>query len=119
MIRRVLMLMLVALALPSAAQAATVTLDGGVLRYVGTPGKVTNLTITQSGTSVTITRVTATDTDPLATNPACSPSTDATITCSSITSLDLDVGDMSDRVTANTVLNGPNVLIPMTVTGGD
>src|SRR6188768_3659175 len=114
MIRRVLMLMALSLAVPSAANAATVTLDGGVLRYQAQAGKVTNVTITQTGSAIPVTRITGVD-DPLAINPACSPSTVTSVTCPSITSIGVDLGDKSDRVTASTEENGPNVLIAMSV----
>src|SRR5690349_6201171 len=126
MVRRVLMLMLVALALPSAANAATETLDGSVVKFTAAAGKTNNITLSQSAGNVTITRQPAAlDDDVFTVGGPCSATNDVATCSGPITRIEVDVRDGSDRVTA--VTSGPPlpappppiVMIPMTVEGGE
>ena len=56
MVRRVLLLMVLSLVVPASAQAATVTLSDGVLRFTAAPGLTNNITFRESGGTVTVTR---------------------------------------------------------------
>lgn len=113
MVRRALVLTLLTVAgIPSAAQAATVTVDGGVLRYTAAPGFQNNVTFSQSGSSVTVTRV-GDDADVLTDGTGCTPGTATTITCVAVTKVEADAGDRADRLTSNLTM------IPAILTGGD
>jgi len=97
------MLVALSLAAPSAAQAATVTLEEGVMRYVAAPGFRNNLTFTQAGSSVTVTRVGAgesADLDPLTGGTGCLSVSATSITCPSVTRVEADGGDRADRLTS-------------------
>ncbi|MDA0184560.1 Ig-like domain-containing protein [Solirubrobacter phytolaccae] len=115
MVRRALVLTLLTLAVPSAAQAATVTLSGGVLRYAATAGEVSNVLFTESGGTLTVTRATG-DTDPF-TLSGCGGTTDSA-TCTGVTRIEVDAGDGSDRVTATSGDPLVGIPIPMVISGG-
>ena len=126
MIRRVLMLMALSLAAPSAASAATITLDAGVLKFTATAGKTNNITLSQSAGNVTITRQPmAEDNDVFTLGGPCSATNDVATCAGPITRIEVDVRDGSDRVTAITTGPPPPappppiVTIPMTVGAGD
>ena len=90
MVRRALALSLLSLAVPTAAQAATVTLDDGVLRYTAAPGFRNNVTFTQADSAVTVTRVGAgndADADVLTGGAGCTTVTPTAITCPAVTRL--------------------------------
>src|SRR3954452_10009360 len=96
--RRLVVLIVLALAAPSAAHAAEVSASGGVLRYKATPGKVSNVVFTETGAGVVQVTTLSDDTDGLSpTGPECSGTP---ITCSGVTSVAVDAGDMGDRITA-------------------
>src|SRR5687768_5394925 len=99
MVRRVLLLMLLSLVVPASAQAATVTLSGGVLTYTAAPGTVSNLVLTQSGTSLVLTRISGDD-DPLTGGIGCNPTSDTTMTCPGVRRATIDTGDRADRIYA-------------------
>ena len=124
MVRRLAVLIVLALAAPSAAQAADVSVTSGVLRYTAAPGKVSNATFTENAPgSVTIARETGTDTDPLVVVGTGCSGTATSVTCPAVTSAVIDAGDMSDRITAGVVDDMQNftglTTIPTTITGGD
>jgi hypothetical protein len=110
MVRRALVLTLLSLAVPSAASAATVTVESGVLRYVAAPDFQNNVTFSQTGSSVTVTRV-GDDADELTDGAGCTSVTSTAITCSGITRVEADAGNRADRLTSTlttitTVLEG-------------
>lgn len=112
MVRRALVLTLLTLAVPSAAQAATVTLDGTVLRYTAAPGFQNNVTFSQTGSSVTVARV-GTDEDALTGGTGCTSASATSITCPNVTSVDASAGDRADRLTSTLTM------IPAALSGGD
>lgn len=112
--------MLLTLAVPASAQAATVTLSGGVLKFTAAPGLVNNITFTESGGTVTIRRESgALDADPFVLT-GCSGGPDLATCSGPITRIEVDVGDMSDRVTATYGVE-PVISVPidMTIIGGE
>jgi Ca2+-binding RTX toxin-like protein len=102
MVRRLAVLIALMLALPAGAEAATLTLSGGTLTYTGAPQGVSNVTFVETTTPrrVEVTRA-ASDTDPI-TVTGCSVA-GSTYTCDNVTSVVVDAGDMSDRITAGYV----------------
>jgi Ca2+-binding RTX toxin-like protein len=119
MVRRVLMLMVLSLVVPASAQAATITVDGATLRFVGAPGLTNNVTFTASGANVTITReVAAGDKDPFA--HGCAGGTDSAVCTGPFTLIVVDVNDSADRVTATLPGEPPVPLgLPMRIFGGN
>ena len=101
------MLMALSLAVPSAAQAATITLEAGVVKFTAAAGKTNNVTVSQSAGSVTITRQPLAQDDDLFTVGGPCSATDDVATCSGpITRIEVHVRDGSDRVTA--ITTGPH-----------
>lgn len=118
MVRRALVLTLLTVAgIPSAAQAATLTLSGGVLRYTATPGGVSNVLFTESAGTITVTRPPSTDTDPF-TLTGCSGTAD-TATCTGVQRIEVDAGDGSDRITATSGSPAVGIPVDMTILGGE
>ncbi|RKQ91407.1 hemolysin type calcium-binding protein [Solirubrobacter pauli] len=119
MVRRALVLTLLTVAgVPSAAQAATVTVDGGVLRYAPAPGKQSNLTVTEAGGVVTLRRETG-DTDEWPTGGTCTATATVATCPGPIEKVEIDVGDNADRVTATLGQPAVGLPIPTTITGGE
>ena len=84
------------LALAGPAGAATVSVDGAVLRVVAASGEANGLTVTASTTSFTVTD----SGSPLTPGPGCSPS-DTGVTCVTLvgSTIDVSAGDLDDSVT--------------------
>src|SRR3954469_15535488 len=100
MVRLAVLSVLVALTAPSAARAADVVVDNGVLRYTAAPGKTSNVTFTEtSSATVTVAREMSTDKDPLTLAAGCTGTTDSAI-CTGVMSAAIDAGDGNDRITA-------------------
>lgn len=118
MVRRALLLTLLSMAVPGTARAATISLDAGVLKFTAAAGTQSNVLITESGGVVTLARETG-DTDAFPLGGPCS-ATATTATCPGpITRIEIDVRDMSDRVTATSGDPLVGVPIAMTILGGD
>jgi hypothetical protein len=118
MVRRVLMLVALTLVAPASAHAATVTVAGGVLTYTATPGKISNVTLTEAAGTVTLTRGTGDD-DTLTFPGATCAATASGATCAGVTTrIDIDAGDLADRVTATSGSPPVGVPVAMTITGG-
>ncbi len=122
MVRLAILTILVALAAPSAASAADVFVDNGVLRYTATPGKTSNVTFLESGAGTVQISTGSGDNDgltPIA--PNCLAGTP--VTCTGVTSAAIDAGDQNDRVTAgfqDTVGAFFGLMnIPVIISGGD
>src|SRR6478609_3066856 len=122
MVRLAILTILVALAAPSAARAADVFVDNGVLRYTAAPGKTSNVTFLESGAGTVQISVGSGDNDgltPIA--PNCLPGTP--VTCTGVTSAAIDAGDQNDRITAgfqDTVGAFFGLMnIPVIISGGD
>ena len=112
------------LALPASARAADVSVSSGVLKFTAAPGKVNNVTLAESPTATVTVGVATEDADhPRRRGRLLERRSDRRMP-RGVTSAVIDVGDMSDRVTAtavdetNTVLFGLNT-IPTTILGGD
>src|SRR6478735_4061440 len=122
MVRLAVLTILVALAVPSAARAADVFVDNGVLRYTATPGKTSNVTFLESApATVQITTGTGDDDGLTPIFPTCMPG--PPVTCSGVTSAAIDAGDQGDRITAgfqDTVGAFFGLMnIPVVISGGD
>ena len=121
MVRLAVLTVLVALAAPSAARAADVVVDNGVLRYTATAGKTSNVTFLESGAATVQISVGSGDNDGLTPGTGCLPGTP--VTCSGVTSAAIDAGDQADRITAgfqDTVGAFFGLMnIPAVINGGD
>src|SRR4051794_36094303 len=101
MVRRAAVVIALALAAPSAAQAADVSVSNGVLRYAAAPGHKSNATFTEAPAgTVTITRGDADDDVLSVAGPDCSSGPGTGATCTRVTSAEIDAGDGADRITA-------------------
>ena len=121
MVRRLLAVMVLVLAAPSAAHAAELRVSDGVLEYIAAPGFVSNVTFEETGPgTVEVTRVTE-DRDPITLGDDCTGS--GPYMCTGVTKAMLDAGDMSDRLMATfKTLDDRTVgltTIPVTLAGGD
>src|SRR3954470_3909593 len=99
MVWRVAVLTALALVFPAAARAADLRVTGGVLGYTAAPGRVSNVTFVEGATEVFVTRATSTDDDPLLVGARCVGDEDGA-TCLLPSSVVIDAGDQSDRITA-------------------
>ena len=123
MLGRLAVLIALALALvaPAAAAAADVSVSGGVLRYAATPGAVNNVSFTEKPAGTVTVERGLKDVDPLVAGTGCRPGpAAASVTCTGVVQAEIDVGDMSDRVTAT--FEPPDagglINIPAAITGG-
>jgi Ca2+-binding RTX toxin-like protein len=96
MTRRVLASLVLLLALPASAHAATLTNFGGTLTYTAAPGEDNDVTFTQGAMSVT---VTASDSDPI-TATGCT-GTNPTFTCAGVVKVVARSGDGHDKLDAS------------------
>jgi len=112
------MLMALSLAAPSAASAATITLDERVLRLTAAAGTRSNVMITESGGTVTLRRE-AGDTDAFPLGGPCSATATVATCPGPITRIEIDVRDLGDRITATSGEPPVGVPIDMTIAGGD
>jgi Ca2+-binding RTX toxin-like protein len=117
--RLAVLTVLLALAAPAAAQAADVSVTNGILRYAATPGKVSNVTFTETAPGTV--QITTGDRDDDGLTPLAGCVAGTPVTCTGVTSAAIDAGDMADRITAtygdpptNGLLN-----IPAVINGGD
>src|SRR5215211_844777 len=104
---------LAALAIAPAAHAATVTVEGGALRVLASPGEVNGISVPVPDYSKGTLTVSDISTPPTAAGP-CSKAPGATdVTCpgAGIGRLEVDAGDLDDAVTVNAPL-------PSTLRGG-
>jgi hypothetical protein len=107
MTRRVLASLVLLLALPASAHAATLTDFGGTLTYTAAPGEDNDVAFTQGAMGVT---VTASDSDPI-TATGCT-GTNPTFTCAGVVKVIASGGDGDDALdasglsTAGAVLDG-------------
>jgi hypothetical protein len=119
MVRRLAVLLALMLVLPASAQAADVSVTSGVLHFTAEPGKTNNVTFDENPTGTVTVGTGSEDEDPLVAGTGCMPAS-ATVVCPGVTSAVIDVGDMSDRVTATR--RSPNfglVDVPAIIAGGD
>src|SRR6185436_19324558 len=107
MVRRLVLFLAVFFVLPASAHAADVSVDAsGVLRYTGTPGKRSNIRLTELGVGVVrIEQFPSTpakaDDDNLNPGAGCTPGNPSTCSgATGVTSAVLDGGDLSDRIEA-------------------
>src|SRR4051794_5063451 len=98
MVRLAVVTVLLALAAPSAARAADVSVANGMLRYAATPGAVSNVTFTETTTGTVQIAIGADDSDGLTALAGCTPGTP--VVCTGVTSAAIDAGDGNDRITA-------------------
>jgi Ca2+-binding RTX toxin-like protein len=118
MVRRALMLTMLTLALPSGAHAATISLDGGVLRLTAAAATQSNVTVSEAGGTVTLQRETG-DTDPFPLGGPCSATATAATCPGPITKIEIDVRDLSDRITATSGSPLVGVPVELSILGGD
>lgn len=113
MVRRALVLTLLTVAgVPSAAQAATVSVDGGgVLRYTAATGTTSNLVLRDAAVETVEVTVSSEDDEGLTAGAGCSGTP---IRCTGVRSAVVDLGDKPDRLTATNVSS-----IPVTASGGE
>src|SRR5918994_5539031 len=121
MVRRLAFTTAFFLALPASAHAATLTVDGTTLTYASAPGKTSNVTFVETASKrVEVTLIAGNDDAITSTN--CSGS--GPYTCSDVSAVVIDTGDLSDRITAgyvdntNTFVGLKNIPI-RTLSGGD
>jgi Ca2+-binding RTX toxin-like protein len=108
-LRLALLFSVLGLATASAASAATVTFDGTTMTFTADPGEINHVSVTQSGSDVTITDTNAT------TAPAgCTQNGADSVICPSVTAIAINLGDMNDSLASN-----GTVTVPETVDGGD
>ena len=119
MVRRLALVILLALAAPASARAADVSVTNGVLRYTGSPGHQSNATFTESTTATVVVSRGDADDDPLSVGAGCTSGPNAGATCTGVTSAVIDAGDMSDRITATQGTTPLLTTIPATISGGD
>ena len=116
------MLIALILCMPATAQAASLTVSGGVLRYTATPGRISNVTFMETSPGTVI--VTRGERGRRRDQRLGLPGGALTFTCGGVTSrLELDAGDMSDRLTAG-FLDGAGAFqgvssVPVEIAGGD
>jgi Ca2+-binding RTX toxin-like protein len=96
MTRRVLASLVLLLALPASAHAATLTNFGGTLTYTAAPGEDNDVAFTQGAMSVT---VAASDSDPI-TATGCT-GTNPTFTCAGVVKVVASGGDGDDALDAS------------------
>jgi hypothetical protein len=106
----------VLLAVPSASQAATVSVTGGVVKYAAVAGRVSNINMQQSGATVTLSRVIATDEDPLTIVAPCTGTAD-TASCPNVGRVEVNAGDMSDRIEAAVGIPRVGISVPVIING--
>ena len=119
--RRLVVMIAVTLGMPATAQAADVTLAGGVLTYTGAPGATSNVTFVEGPTgTVTIERI-AGDTDAWRTVAGCTTVSPTQLRCVGATSATITAGDGSDRITGGFLDGNFQGLtsVSTTVSGGD
>lgn len=100
------------LVLAPSALAATVTASGGTMTYTAADGTANDVTFTQTGATVRVTR-NAGDTDPaLTAQSGCTQISPTQVDCTSVTALSANAKDGDDQ------LVGDTLTIPMTLVGG-
>src|SRR5689334_20332095 len=101
MVRRLAVMLLLALAAPSAAHAADVSAVNGVLRYTATPGHISNVTLVEGAPgTVTLSRGDKDDDVLTVQAPECTPGPGTGATCTGVKTAVIDAGDLADRITA-------------------
>jgi len=104
---------LAALAIAPAAHAATVTVEGGALRVLASPGEVNGISVPVPDYSKGTLTVSDNSTPPTAAGPCSKAPGASDVTCpgAGIGRLEVDAGDLDDAVTVNAPL-------PSTLRGG-
>src|SRR3954453_17898261 len=98
-LRRLAMLMVLSLAVPSAGSVAEVSVTDGLLHYKATPGKTSNLVLTETGPGVVEVSTAMGDDDGLKpVGTSCRLVT--AVVCEGVTSAAIELGDLGDRLTA-------------------
>jgi len=113
------------LSLPSAAQAATASVEGDLLRVLGAPGEVNTLTVAAGLTDASM--IVADSGAPLSVGPGCTLAADGSASCSAplgdtpVARIELDTSDLDDSVSVAAAL--PAVILggegDDRITGGD
>lgn len=118
MVRRVLVLMLLSLAAPAAAQAATVSVTSGVLRYAAAPGRTSNVVLVETAPETVRVTTSTGDDDIIVASSGCSGTP---LVCTGVRNVAIDLGDRADRLTAGGLDSIPPGLttIPAVVLGGE
>lgn len=111
------MLIALTLCMPATAQAASLTVSGGVLQYTATPGRISNVTFIETAPGAVVVTRGVGDDDAISA-PGCSPSA-SSFTCGGVTSeVVVEAGDMGDRVTAGFTDGSGVSSVPVRISGG-
>jgi Bacterial Ig domain/RTX calcium-binding nonapeptide repeat (4 copies) len=97
--RRLLLAALLTLAFPASAQAASVSVSGGVLTYTATPGDTNAIALAETAPGTVTVTPQPGDNDSFGAGTGCTPNGTGD-TCTGVTSVSVDAGDGNDTIAA-------------------